>query len=1062
MSYPLLIISFFLLFLKSIEKVCPDGCSNYCPGSNEEYPCSYCYSGYYEIKDPNSIYYKCGKCKAEHCSTCLPETINKCSSCASHYYFEGEICKECDANCNGCKSIPTNCTSCYTGNYLYNATCLLCDSNCHGCETTATHCTSCKSGEYVSAQATCLPCDSNCIECETEATHCTSCKSGEYVSAQATCLPCDSNCKTCVTEDTHCTSCKSSGEYISKDNICLLCDSNCVTCQSTATHCLSCNSGEYLSSNNACLKCPNICNECISESECTSCISNYFLYNSECLQCNFNCKTTSNSCKCSTCEDGYYIKNYQCLQCDSLCKTCSQQDLCIQCIDNYYKKEDDPLNNGQNIKCYKTPEGYYLDNDIYKKCYQSCKKCDIGGNKTFHNCFECDVNLSFELKRNNYINCYENCSNYYYFDSEDNFYCTFNLSCPYEYPYLLENKYECIEMNLDDILDYLLSNGLNGTESREEEILFYDNILSNLEYGFTSETFDTSNIENGIDQILKTEKLTITFSTTKNQKNNINKNMTTIDLGECEILLRKFYNISDNEPLYMKKIDVIQDGMKAMKIEYDVYARLFGKNLINLNLTICDKSKISISIPITINEELDKINSSGAYYNDICYTTTSEDGTDIIMKDRQSEFIDKDLIVCQDGCFLSNYDYNNSKAKCSCNVKKCSESYADMNINKAKILDNFKNINNLINFKFLICHKKLFIKEGILNNIGCYIISLIIIFHIITIFIFGLKQYSSLIKKIEKIVYEKYGKYEHHHVKENNNKKAKIVKPKVEPIIYEIYKGLSPNKIFCEKKDIKNASDNKLKIIIKDLKINKYKEKKIKEKNIKSYIDEEINGFSYELSLKIDKRTYCQYYISLLKTQHNLMCALFNNNDYNSGIIKIDLFIIGFTIEYTINALFYNDNTMHKIYQDKGLFDLETQLPIALYSTIISTILNYPLNYLALSNDAIINFKQDTSKINIRQKVKKLKKILVIKFTLYYIISFLFLLFFWYYVSMFCVIYKNTQMHLLKDTLMSIGLSLIFPFFIYLLPGIFRLPSLSTYNKKRECLYNFSKVLQSF
>ena len=50
MSYPLLIISFLLLFLKSIEKVCPDGCSNYCPGSNEEYPCSYCYSGYYEIK----------------------------------------------------------------------------------------------------------------------------------------------------------------------------------------------------------------------------------------------------------------------------------------------------------------------------------------------------------------------------------------------------------------------------------------------------------------------------------------------------------------------------------------------------------------------------------------------------------------------------------------------------------------------------------------------------------------------------------------------------------------------------------------------------------------------------------------------------------------------------------------------------------------------------------------------------------------------------------------------------------------------------------------------------
>ena len=87
---------------------------------------------------------------------------------------------------------------------------------------------------------------------------------------------------------------------------------------------------------------------------------------------------------------------------------------------------------------------------------------------------------------------------------------------------------------------------------------------------------------------------------------------------------------------------------------------------------------------------------------------------------------------------------------------------------------------------------------------------------------------------------------------------------------------------------------------------------------------------------------------------------------------------------------------------------------------------------------------------------------LIIKFILYFIISFLFLLFCWYYISIFGVIYKNTQMHLLKDTLISIGLSLIFPFVIYLFPGIFRIPSLSIKNKKRECLYNFSKILQLF
>ena len=233
-----------------------------------------------------------------------------------------------------------------------------------------------------------------------------------------------------------------------------------------------------------------------------------------------------------------------------------------------------------------------------------------------------------------------------------------------------------------------------------------------------------------------------------------------------------------------------------------------------------------------------------------------------------------------------------------------------------------------------------------------------------------------------------------------------------------------------------------------------------KTKKIIKYVDDEINEFSYNLALQFDKRTFCDYYISLLKTKHNLIFALCNNNDYNSGIIKIDLFFIGFAIEYVVNALFYNDDTMHKIYESKGKFDLEAQLPIIAYSYLISTILNTPLNYLALSNDLIITFKQDHSKINIMKRKNKLIRILIIKFIFYFIISFLFLLFFLYYISLFGVIYKNTQIHLLKDTLMSLGLSFVVPFIIYSVLGIFRIPSL--YNRKRKCLYNLSKILQSF
>ena len=186
--------------------------------------------------------------------------------------------------------------------------------------------------------------------------------------------------------------------------------------------------------------------------------------------------------------------------------------------------------------------------------------------------------------------------------------------------------------------------------------------------------------------------------------------------------------------------------------------------------------------------------------------------------------------------------------------------------------------------------------------------------------------------------------------------------------------------------------------------------------------------------------------------------SFFNNNDYNSRIIKINFFFVGFTIYYTVNALFYNDDTMHNIYVNKGSFDFEYQIPIIIYSSLISMIFNTLLNLMALSNDSIIKFKQNKEKKDVNKRGENLKKKLQIKFIFYFIISFIFLLCFWYYISIFGVIYKNTQYHLLKDTLISFGLSMIYPFGIYLLPGIFRKPSLS--NNKRKYLYDFSKFLQ--
>ena len=147
--------------------------------------------------------------------------------------------------------------------------------------------------------------------------------------------------------------------------------------------------------------------------------------------------------------------------------------------------------------------------------------------------------------------------------------------------------------------------------------------------------------------------------------------------------------------------------------------------------------------------------------------------------------------------------------------------------------------------------------------------------------------------------------------------------------------------------------------------------------------------------------------------------------------------------------------------ESKGL-NLEYQIPKIVYSTLISSFIQFLLKFLALSNNAIISFKRNKNAKDINKRKKKLILKLRIKFVLYFILSFILLLAFWYYISMFCAIYPYAQVLLLEDTLISLALSQIIPFFTNLIPGFFRIPSLARRKRKKERLYKFSKLLQMF
>ena len=128
-----------------------------------------------------------------------------------------------------------------------------------------------------------------------------------------------------------------------------------------------------------------------------------------------------------------------------------------------------------------------------------------------------------------------------------------------------------------------------------------------------------------------------------------------------------------------------------------------------------------------------------------------------------------------------------------------------------------------------------------------------------------------------------------------------------------------------------------------------------------------------------------------------------------------------------------NEDAIHNIYENQGTFDFIYQIPQIIYSNVISFVIDKIIRFLSLSQGDVIEEKKKRNREKKSLNSNKFFRVLLIKYFLFFIISFCFLFLIWFYISCFCFVYKNTQIYLIKDTFFSFGLSLIFPIFFYLL-----------------------------
>ena len=225
------------------------------------------------------------------------------------------------------------------------------------------------------------------------------------------------------------------------------------------------------------------------------------------------------------------------------------------------------------------------------------------------------------------------------------------------------------------------------------------------------------------------------------------------------------------------------------------------------------------------------------------------------------------------------------------------------------------------------CLKLLFSKDGIVNNIGNYVLLSILLLNIVLSIHFILKDFDNFCNKIKELVQKIEENNKNNYIKKSqitnsskfNLKNKKINKykgnNKIKKMNYRTKDSKNKNK---KKKDFNllikenninnhialkksissnNSLSNSTKNNLKIYKINKKikSEILIEEPKIIEYNDYELNNLEYQKALEIDKRKYLEYYISLIKRKQIIIFTFYTNDDYNSKVIKISLFSFSFS-----------------------------------------------------------------------------------------------------------------------------------------------------------------------
>ena len=403
------------------------------------------------------------------------------------------------------------------------------------------------------------------------------------------------------------------------------------------------------------------------------------------------------------------------------------------------------------------------------------------------------------------------------------------------------------------------------------------------------------------------------------------------------------------------KID-IRIGDYPVPTVYYLVTDLTGKilNTSSLNIVvekpILNTKLIDLETAKQLNEKsIDIYNSSAPFFNDICFTFSSEkNGKDVTLKDRRDDYY-VNVTFCESECELSYIDYVNVKVVCNCNL------LSDFDNFELLSFSNLKNafIKHLFNYNYKIikCYKLVF-DAGDYDNVGTIFIFISIIISIICTFLYikyhNIEPVKNSLKKFQP---------------ENNNNEERIdsiSRMKKMDDKGEINDNVEKNKFKNNNYVIISNENNQISVFEKqnkDKSLNSIVTKSniLKERTKNNLTLEEIENkkrkmeelkydlgqLDFEEALIYDNRTIKQKYWDYLLQSQLILSNFYADLILELRYIKIMLLMINLSLQFFFNCFFYTDEYISDVYHRNAVSSFFSDLPKVIYAILISFICKY-------------------------------------------------------------------------------------------------------------------------